>query len=228
VDGWPNAAPEPLADRQPADARIAPLHLVTGGLIGANVVVFLLEAVAGDALVATFALWPPGRLFVPELHAVVGFQVWQLATYAFLHASGLHLVLNMLALRIFGRDVEAVLGGRRYLALYAAAVLSAAAVQLAVVSLSRTPYPTIGASGGVFGVLLAFGTLFPERVVIPLIPPIPMRAWFFVSLYATLELVQGVLGTAAGVAHFAHLGGMLGAWWVLRRWSTPAEEAAEW
>jgi membrane associated rhomboid family serine protease len=200
------------------------MNPVTGWLIGANVAVFLLEALAGDALVARFALWPPGRFFVPDLHAVVGFHAWQLATYAFLHANGLHLLLNMLALRIFGRDVEATLGGGRYLALYAAAVLSAAVVQLAVVSLSRTPYPTIGASGGVFGVLFAFGRLFPRRIVIPLFPPIPMRAWFFVSLYATIELVQGVLGTAAGVAHFAHLGGMVGAWWLLRRW--PIRETA--
>jgi membrane associated rhomboid family serine protease len=197
---------------------------VTGRLIAINLVVFLVQGTREDALLTTFALWPPGRFYVPELHAVVGFQAWQLATYAFLHAGIGHLLLNMLALHIFGRDVETALGGRRYLALYAAAVLSAATVQLAVVATAASnPYPTLGASGGVFGVLLAFGVLYPHRIVTLLFPPIPMRAWFFVTLYATLELVQGVLGTAAGIAHFAHLGGMAGAWWMLRRWRATAE-----
>ncbi len=136
-----------------------------------------------------FALWPPGRFFVPELHAFVGFRPWQLVTYAFLHGGVAHLFLNMLALRIFGRDVEAVLGGARYLALYVAAVLSAALVQLAVVAAAGgAPYPTIGASGGVFGILLAFGVLFPRRIVTLLFPPVPMPAWLFVTLYGVVEL----------------------------------------
>ena len=79
-------------------------------------------------------------------------------------------------------------------------------------------YPTLGASGGVFGVLLAFGVLFPDQMVVLLFPPIPMRAKYFVALYGIVELVQGVLGTQAGVAHFAHLGGMLGAGIVLLTW----------
>jgi membrane associated rhomboid family serine protease len=70
----------------------------------------------------------------------------------------------------------------------------------------------------VFGVLLAFGILYPQRRVMLIFPPVPMPAWFFVTAYAVVELVQGVTGTAAGVAHFAHLGGMVGAWLVLRRW----------
>jgi rhomboid family protein len=95
-------------------------------------------------------------------------------------------------------------------------VLTGSLAQLVVVSMSAgPPYPTVGASGGIFGILLAFGVLFPRRTVVPLFPPIPMPAWTFVLLYALLELLNGVLGTVQGVAHFAHLGGMLGAFAVL-------------
>jgi membrane associated rhomboid family serine protease len=183
--------------------------------------------VYGDAVVATFALWPIGRFFVPEVHAVVGFHPWQLVTSAFLHGNVVHLFLNMLALRIFGRDVENALGTRRYLELYFAAVLSGAAVQLLVVSMpGATPHPTVGASGGVFGILLAFGMLYPRRIVMLLFPPIPMPAWLFVTLYGIMELTNGVLGTEAGIAHFAHVGGMAGAYALLRRWRRQAASEA--
>jgi membrane associated rhomboid family serine protease len=188
-------------------------------LILANAAVFLLQGIWEEPILSRFALWPLGRFALPELHAVVGFHWWQLVTSAFLHANLTHLFLNMFALFMFGRDVEQVLGGRRYLAVYAAAVLSAALVQLFVVSFtvpaSDPPYPTVGASGGVFGVLLAFGMLFPRRRVMLVFPPIPMPAWFLVFAYALIELASGVLGEA-GIAHFAHLGGMLGAYLMLR------------
>ena len=139
-------------------------------------------------------------------------------SYAFLHGGAAHLGLNMFALWMFGRDCERTLGARRYLTLYFAAVLSAAAVQLVVATLARSPYPTIGASGGVFGVLLAYAVLFPARRILLLFPPIPLPAWLFVTLYGLIELANGVLGTAAGVAHFAHLGGMPGAGLALHHW----------
>jgi membrane associated rhomboid family serine protease len=124
----------------------------------------------------------------------------------------------MFGLWMFGRDCERVLGARRYLALYFGAVLTASLTQLVVSSLAGADYPTVGASGGVFGVLLAFGMLFPQRRIVLLFPPIPMPTWLFVTLYGLMELANGVLGTQAGVAHFAHLGGMLGAWLLLRHW----------
>jgi membrane associated rhomboid family serine protease len=185
-------------------------------LIAANVAVFALQNVLGGGLVLPFALWPLGR-FPVSGGGEVGFQVWQLFTSAFLHGNFTHLLLNMLALWMFGRDVEAVLGTRGFLSLYAAAVLSGSLAQLAVVSMSTGPvYPTVGASGGVFGILLAFGMLFPRRTVMPLFPPIPMPARVFVLVYALIELVNGVFGTVQGVAHFAHLGGMVGAFAVMK------------
>jgi membrane associated rhomboid family serine protease len=166
----------------------------------------------GDGLVLTFALWPMGRFPVAGQNIEVGFHFWQLITSAFMHGSFTHLLLNMFALWMFGKDVERVLGTQGYLSLYAAAVLSGSIAQLITVSMSDGPiYPTVGASGGVFGVLLAFGTLFPRRTVMPLFPPIPMPAWLFVTLYGLIELSNGVFGTVQGVAHFAHLGGMVGA-----------------
>jgi membrane associated rhomboid family serine protease len=194
---------------------------VNGTLIVANVVVFQLQ-VLNPGLLVPFALWPLGAHPVPEIGVVAHFAPWQLVTSAFLHGGFMHLFLNMFALWMFGRDCERTLGAQRYLALYFAAVLSAAVVQLAVATLARSPYPTIGASGGVFGVLLAYGTLYPHRRVVLLFPPIPMPAWLFVTLYGLIELANGVLGTAAGVAHFAHLGGMLGAWLMLRHWRNAA------
>jgi len=193
---------------------------ITRLLIAANVAIFALQAVHNDALISVFALWPIGRYHVEDLHAVVGFEPWQLITYAFLHANLVHIGLNMWALFLFGPDVERTLGARHYILMYFAAVVSAALVQLAAVTATRHAgiYPTIGASGGIFGVLLAFGVLYPRRTVMLLFPPIPMPAWLLVTAFGLIELANGVLGTEAGVAHFAHLGGMLGAYLELRYW----------
>jgi membrane associated rhomboid family serine protease len=201
---------------------------VTRALIVINVAVFGAQLAYGDAIVAPLALWPVGEFHVPEVRGAVGFHPWQLVTSGFLHASPAHLLLNMFALHMFGRDVERALGSGRFLALYAAAILSAAVLQLAVVSATAEPHATVGASGGVFGILLAFATLYPHRIVVLIFPPIPMPAWLFVTLYGVVELVSGVLGTQAGVAHFAHLGGMLGAYLLLRRWRRHAGRERAW
>ena len=189
-------------------------------LIGANVAVFALEAISGPGVLSSFALWPVGHFIVPQFDGPVGFRLWQLITCGFLHANFFHLAINMYTLWIFGSDVERAIGPRHYLTLYFASLLSSSATQLLVVSMmtSAGVYPTVGASGAIFGILLAFGMLFPRRTVVLLIPPIPMPAIVFVVLYALLELFSGVFGTDQGVAHFAHLGGMIGSYLTLRHW----------
>ncbi len=190
---------------------------VTRALILANLAVFLLQQVAGDALLTWFALWPPGSgLFRP----------WQLLTYAFLHGSLAHIFLNMFALFMFGRSLETYWGGRRFVSFYLICVLAAALTQLAVQKAGGVAEPVLGASGGVFGVLLAFGWYFPRQRLILLPIPIPMPAWLFVTLYALAELFFGLTGKQPDVAHFAHLGGMLGGalcilyWRARRRFSS--------
>jgi membrane associated rhomboid family serine protease len=124
----------------------------------------------------------------------------------------------MFAIYMFGGDIERVWGGKRYLTYYLVCVVSAALAQLLVTSATGAYYPTMGASGGVFGLLLAFARYFPQRQIMLLIPPIPLPARVFVVLYGALELVLGVTGTQAGVAHFAHLGGLVGGFLLLRYW----------
>lgn len=189
---------------------------VTWALLVTNGLVFLLQQVADPQLVVWFALWP---LHGSSPVGIAGFLPWQIVTYSFLHGSLLHLLVNMLALYMFGSDMERVFGERRYLSYYLTCVLTAAMAQLVVSAMSAGPaYPTVGASGGVFGVLLAFALYFPRRTVMLIFPPIPMPAWLFVTLYGALELYLGITGTQAGVAHFAHLGGMLGGYLMIRYW----------
>ena len=126
----------------------------------------------------------------------------------------------MLALYMFGGDIERLLGSRRFLVYYLACVVGAAVAQLVVLGgMNRPPVPTVGASGGVFGLLLAFGMAFPHRKLMLLFPPIPMPAWLFVTLYGLLELYLGVFGSSQGVAHFAHLGGMVTGYVLLTYWA---------
>ena len=185
---------------------------VVRALLYVNLIVYALERFTGDGrptdfLLSQFALWPIGS-------AQAGgpaFQPWQLVTYAFLHdpSSYLHILGNMFALYMFGPDVELVLGSRRFVAYYFVCVVGAALTQLFVMhSLYPSPEPTLGASGGIFGLLLFFGVTFPRRQLLLIFPPITIPAWLFVALYGLLELVLGVFGTSQGVAHFAHLGGM--------------------
>lgn len=196
---------------------MAYLKPVTLLVILANVAVYYLQQTGGDELVLAFGLWPleSGR-FAPG----------QVLTYAFLHASLVHLAVNMLAVLMFGSDVEHELGSWRFAAYYLGCVAAAALVQLAVAVITGVAdRPTLGASGGVFGVLIAFGMLFPRQKLVPLILPIPVPAWVFVSFYGLLELALGIVETRDGIAHFAHLGGMLGGWLILCYW-LPKRQAA--
>jgi membrane associated rhomboid family serine protease len=180
----------------------------TRAILFANVVVFVLQQFTGDVLIEHFALWPVGTLFEP----------WQLVTYAFLHGGFAHIFFNMFALFMFGQALEQYWGSRRFTVYYFACVVAAGATQLWTSALANSSEATAGASGGVFGLLLAFAMYFPRQRITLLFPPIPMPAWLFVTLYGALELVLGVTNTQAGVAHFAHLGGMLGGAIVILYW----------
>jgi membrane associated rhomboid family serine protease len=185
---------------------------VIRNLLIACIGVFALQWVAGDTLIVHFALWPPNP-FEPHL------QPWQVVTYAFLHGGLTHLLFNMFALYMFGPDIERLLGTRRFLVYYTTCVLGAAAAQLVTLHmLGNPPSPTVGASGGIFGLLLAYGLAFPRRRLMLIFPPIPMPAWLFVTLYGLLELYLGVAGRDSSVAHFAHLGGMLGGFLLILYW----------
>ena len=180
----------------------------TQALLLANVAVFFLERLIGGALLGPLALWPIGSgHFFP----------WQVVSYSFLHGSFEHLFFNMLGLWMFGSELEQVWGQKRYVQFYAASVLAAALTQMVFTALVPTLAPTIGASGGLYGLLLAFAMIFPNRIIL-LFFVIPMKAKWLVLLYGVLELYQGVYVMNSGVAHFAHLGGMLGGLLTIRYW----------
>ncbi|WP_426664598.1 rhomboid family intramembrane serine protease [Rhodanobacter aciditrophus] len=200
---------------------------VTRYLLITNVLVFALQLFLHDAstfaLSQHFALWPLG----PDVTGTVadgqlvtaGFRPWQVVTYAFMHGGYTHILFNMFALYMFGGVIERTFGARNYAIYYFVCAIVAAVAQLFVVKyFTHGFYPTLGASGAIFGLLLAFGMLYPQEKVFLVFLPIPMPAWLFVIGYAVVELVLGVTGTQAGVAHFAHLGGMVGGYVMIQYW----------
>jgi membrane associated rhomboid family serine protease len=188
-----------------------PLPPVTKYLLIVNVAIFFIEdllARTGISLTQWFGLWPLGSQFLP----------WQVVTYAFLHADPLHLIFNMFGLWQFGSELERLWGPPRFMRFFAASVLTAAATQLLVTAATGSLYPTVGASGGIFGLLLGFGMMFPNRQIMLILPPIPMKAKTFVMIFGALELWMGFRPGNDGIAHFAHLGGMIGAFLMIRYW----------
>lgn len=192
--------------------RQSAIPTVIFALLIANGLVFALEQFSWPLLRHYFALWPFGN---------GPFMPWQLVTYGFLHdPRGLaHIFFNMFALWMFGRDLEHMMGSQRFLTYFMTCVIGAGIVQLIVANVMNSSAPTVGASGGVFGILLAYGMTFPNRTIMLMFPPIPMKAKFFVLFYGLLELYLGVSGGAPGVANFAHLGGMLFGFLLLQYWS---------
>jgi membrane associated rhomboid family serine protease len=199
-------------------SRIPP---VVRALLITNVIVFVLQLIVPEAWVIPLKLWPwrsplaeswPGATFLP----------WQLVTSAFLHADPFHLLFNMMGLMMCGVPLEYRWGGRGFLVYYTVSVLGASLCQLALASWSVAeggmPYATIGASGGVYGLILAYGLLFPTHRVMLLFPPIPMSARTFAIVLGAMALLFGLTGQESGVAHFAHLGGMLAGGLMLLFW----------
>ena len=203
------------AYRQPATPP------VVKNIIIANCVALLATTLlpTGEELIARFALFNVESSF---------FHSYQIFTYMFLHGGVSHLFFNMFALWMFGRIVEYDLGSKRFLTYYLACGVGAAVIQLAVnyaeiaslVAQGYTHLPrfsTVGASGAVFGLLLAYGMLHPNNIIMLMFPPIALKAKWFVVIYGVLELVGGV-ASSSNVAHFAHLGGMLFGFLLLRYW----------
>jgi membrane associated rhomboid family serine protease len=185
-----------------------PLPPVTKVFVLICVAVFCAQLLLGRWIEVLFALWPL---------ASGNFMPWQVLSYAFLHGDIGHLLFNMLGLWMFGSELERLWGQKRYIRFLVASALAAALAQIVWTMVVGSRVPTVGASGALFGLLLAFGMLFPNRIIVPLIPPIPMKAKYFVAIFGGLELLLGFLG-GSGVAHFAHLGGMLGGFLMIRFW----------
>ena len=193
---------------------------VTRALLIANALVFLLQLALNDRALAPFMLWPLGSS--GDAYGIGQFMPWQVLTYGFMHGDLAHLLFNMLALVMFGAPLEYTWGQKRFLTYFLVCVAGAALCQLGVgawaMAQGGEASRTVGASGGVFGLLPAYGRLFPHRRVMLLIPPVPMKARTLVIVYGAIELLMGVTGTMPGVAHFALLGGMLFGWLLIRFW----------
>ena len=210
---------------------------ITRNLLIANVVCYLLQLLAGSLRIDLTDLL--------GLHFVLAddFRVWQLVSYMFLHGSLTHLFFNMFSLWMFGGLIERTLGAKRFLTYWMMCGIGAGICQefwqtgqyfmeglnnypmvntgSAIISMGDylNLWTTIGASGACYGVLLAFGMLFPNERIMLLLPPIPMKAKYFVAGYAAIELISAYASND-NVAHFAHLGGMLFGWLLLRYWRT--------
>ena len=195
--------------RRPSSSSAIPNVIFV--LLIANGLVFALQQLSFEFMMINFALWP-------ATHSQSPFMPWQLLTYGFMHGNLTHIAFNMFGLWKFGQDLERLWGPQRFLTYFLVCVVGAGMIQLLVAGWQGGLYPTVGASGGLFGILLAYGLTFPNRIVVPLFPPIPMRAITFVVVFGLLELYLGVSGNAPGIANFAHLGGMLFGFLMLRYW----------
>ena len=187
---------------------------VVKNLIIINVLVYMATALlpVGNEIIRFCALWFGASPF-GEFHS------YQFVTYMFLHASVEHIFFNMFALWMFGRTLEYELGSKRFLIYYMVCGVGAALIQLATAYLTgEMPIQLVGASGAVMGLLLAFGVMHPNAVIMLLIPPIPMKAKWFVVIYGVIELFLGWTGFGGNVAHFAHVGGMLWGLLLLQWW----------
>ena len=196
------------------------LLILNGLFYMAKYVAIATNAVVLGQFLNLMALYAPGA---PEVGYTIfgnyteipGFWPWQLVSYSFLHGDFGHLLFNMFALWMFGVQLENTWGSRRFGIYYFICVVGAALIQMLV--MWGVPVPTLGASGGVYGILLAFGMMFPNQPIY-LYFLVPIKAKWLVIGYGLLELWAGVTGTQAGVAHFAHLGGMLFGFFLILYW----------
>ena len=203
---------------------LSSLPPVTKNLIILNVIVFVASLLNQNFMIGTFALFYPTSVY---------FHWWQVVTHMFMHGGFWHIFFNMYTLLIFGCVVERIIGSKKFLLFYFICGLGAVALHLGVEYLQMQSYmqgaalgnataiqniamikntPTVGASGAIYGVLMGYAMLFPESRMTLLFPPVTLSAKWMVAIFAAIELFTGVTGISAGIAHFAHLGGMLIGW----------------
>ena len=203
---------------------------VIKNLLIINVLMFLATLVNQRFMISTFGLFYPTSEY---------FRWWQPVTHMFMHGGFWHILFNMYTLFIFGCVVERMIGSRKFLIFYFVCGLGAAAVHLGVQALQANAFmnqlaqgvqgaavsyaqlkmtPTVGASGAIYGVLIAYALLFPDSKLTLLFPPVTLSAKWMVIIFAGIELITGITGTADGMAHFAHLGGMLFGWLLITYW----------
>lgn len=203
---------------------------VTRNLIILNIIVFIATLINREFMTAEFALFYPTSRY---------FHWWQILTHMFMHGGFWHILFNMYTLWLFGSVVENIIGSKKFLLFYFICGLGAAGLHLGVEFLQMQSFmegaalgnnvalqniavikltPTVGASGAIYGVLIGYAMLFPASKMTLLFPPVTLSAKWMVIVFAVIELLTGVTGTVAGVAHFAHLGGMLIGWLMIFYW----------
>lgn len=186
-----------------------------------NVLIMIMTSLNENFMYETFALFYPTSPF---------FHWWQPVTHMFMHGGFWHLFFNMYTLYIFGSVLERVWGTKKFLIFYFVTGIGAALIHTGVEWIQMQSYmsqaaegsgaalsaihavkmtPTVGASGAIYGVLMGYAMLYPDSVLTLIFPPVSMKAKWFVLIFAGIELLTGVTGTGGGIAHFAHLGGLI-------------------
>jgi len=195
---------------------------VIKNLLIINVIMLIAAFATNDLLYEKLGLFYPASPF---------FRPYQFISHMFMHGNFLHLFFNMYSLWIFGCTLEYVWGSKRFFIFYMATGIGAALFHTFVLWLSASSMPvhsmayhqllmtpTVGASGAIYGVLLGYGMLFPNNVLQLIFPPIALKAKWFVLIFGVLELILGISNRGGNVAHFAHLGGMIFAYILIRLW----------
>lgn len=203
---------------------ISQIPTVTKNLVAINILMFIATLVNENFMVANFAMFYPASPF---------FKPWQILTHMFMHGGFWHIFFNMYSLLMFGSILERSLGPKKFLIFYFVTGLGAVALHTSVEWMQARVFiangavdayqrllvtPTLGASGAIYGILIGFAMLYPQARLTLIFPPIPMTAKWLVIIFAAIELFSGINGIQDGVAHFAHLGGMLFGWLLIRWW----------
>ncbi len=211
---------------------------VVKNIIILNVIFFMAQELMPNGLGEKFT-----QLLALHVVGGTGFEIYQYVTSIFLHGSLSHMVMNMFALWMFGSILEYDLGSKKFLIYYLVAGIGAGVLHSGIMAwelkevldltqaqlLNYSPADreyaahvkniiTVGASGSVFGILLGYGVLHPNDRIMLLIPPIPMKAKYFVIIYGLIELISGFVDSRTNIAHFAHVGGMLFGYLLLAYW----------